>query len=141
VLAELARIGFSNVTEAIEVKRGRVKIRDTDELPADAKAAISEIRQGRDGVTVKFHDKARALEQLGRHLGLYKENIDLNVNISLADLVNGSYAIERGELAAPARPAIEHQGDTAQPLDIDPDPAELDAEWTKHDLAKQINEG
>jgi len=25
------------------------------------------------------------------------ENIDLNVNVSLADLVNGSYKIEKGE--------------------------------------------
>ena len=28
--------------------------------------------------------------------------MDLNVNISLADLVNGSYRVERGELAVPA---------------------------------------
>ena len=95
VLAELARLGFSDVTQAIEIKRGHVKIRDTQELSADVKAAISEIRQGRDGVTVKFHDKGRALELLGKHLGLFKENVNIDVNISLADLVNGSYKLEQ----------------------------------------------
>ena len=98
VLAELARLGFSDVTQAVEIKRGHVKIRDTVELSADVKAAISEIRQGRDGVTVKFHDKGRALELLGKHLGLFKENVNIDVNISLADLVNGSYKLERGEV-------------------------------------------
>ena len=98
VLAELVRLGFSDVTQAVEIKRGHVKIRDTVELSADVKAAISEIRQGRDGVTVKFHDKGRALELLGKHLGLFKENVNIDVNISLADLVNGSYKLERGEV-------------------------------------------
>ena len=66
-------------------------------MPTGIKAAISEIRQGREGTVVKFHDKGRALELLGKHLGLFKENIELNVNVSLADLVNGSYRLERGE--------------------------------------------
>ena len=50
----------------------------------------------RDGVVIKLHDKRAALENLGKHLGLFKENTALNVNISLADLVNGSYKIEKG---------------------------------------------
>ena len=108
VLAELARLGFSDVTQAIEIKRGHVKIKDTQELSADVKAAISEIRQGRDGVTVKFHDKGRALELLGKHLGLFKENVNIDVNISLADLVNGSYQLERDGKV------IEHQGEPDQ---------------------------
>ena len=55
----------------------------------------------RDGVVIKLHDKRAALENLGKHLGLFKENTALNVNISLADLVNGSYKIEKGEIAPP----------------------------------------
>ena len=102
VVAELARIAFSNVTDALQVKNGKVYLIDSDKLTPDLKAAISEIRQTRDGVVIKFHDKRAALENLGKHLGLFKENTALNVNISLADLVNGSYRVERGELAVPA---------------------------------------
>ena len=97
----MARIGFSNVTDALQVKNGKIYLLDSDKMTPDLKAAISEIRQGRDGVVVRFHDKRGALELLGKHLGLFKENTALNVNISLADLVNGSYKIEKGEIAPP----------------------------------------
>ena len=108
VLAELARIGFSDITNAVKVLNGKVVLSDTAELGPDITAAIAEIRQGRDGVSVKFHDKRAALENLGKHLGLFKENIDLNVNVSLADLVNGSYKLERGEITPGEPAAIEH---------------------------------
>jgi phage terminase small subunit len=113
VLAELARIGFSDITTAVSIKDGKVQVVDTDQLSPDMRAAISEIRETRDGIAVKLHDKRAALENLGKHLGLFKENIDLNVNVSLADLVNGSYKLEAGQPAA-----IEHDpdlsvGDTA----------------------------
>jgi phage terminase small subunit len=100
VLAELARIGFADITSAVQVVGGKVQLVDTAELGPDVTAAIAEVRETRDGVAVKFHDKRAALENLGKHLGLFKENIDLNVNVSLADLVNGSYQLERGELVA-----------------------------------------
>ena len=116
VLAELARIGFADITQAVQIVKGKVKIADTADMPDSIKAAISEIRKGRDGVTVKLHDKRAALEALGKHLGLFKENIDLNVNVSLADLVNGSYKLERGELTA----ASEQQTDSATTIEHKP---------------------
>ena len=50
------------------------------------------------GVRIKFHSKSQAIETLARHLSMYRDNVDLNVNVNLADLVNGSYSLERGEL-------------------------------------------
>jgi hypothetical protein len=53
-----------------------------------------------------MHSKAAALDALAKHLSLWRDNVDVNVNVSLADLVNGSYELERGEprarLVAPA---------------------------------------
>ena len=115
VLAELARIGFADITETIKIIDGKVKVADTATLSADCRAAIAEISQGRDGIKVKLHDKRAALENLGKHLGLFKENIDLNVNVSLADLVNGSYKLERGELTPEAPAAIEHKAPADKP--------------------------
>ena len=114
VLAELARIGFADITETVKIIDGKVQVNDTASLSADIRAAIAEISQGRDGIKVKLHDKRAALENLGKHLGLFKENIDLNVNVSLADLVNGSYKLERGELQ-PEAPAIEHKPQVEEP--------------------------
>jgi phage terminase small subunit len=116
ILAELARLSFYKITDAVTIKNGKVYIVDTEGLPDDLVAAISEIRQTRDGVAVKFHDKRAALELLGKHLAMFKDNIQLDINVSLADLVNGSYELERGELKAVA-PAIEH--DPADERDTD----------------------
>ena len=39
--------------------------------------------------------KTQALETLAKHLSMFKDQVDLNVNMSLADLVNGSYELEK----------------------------------------------
>jgi len=108
VLRELARLGFADITEAVSVSRGKVKIKDTKDLDPDLRAAIAEIRAGRDGTVVKFHDKVAALEKLGKHLGMFKDSLDVHLNVSLLDLVNGSYSMEQGQVVeADATPAIE----------------------------------
>ena len=57
---------------------------------------MSEIIQTRDGeIRVKLHSKTQALETLAKHLSMFKDQVDLNVNMSLADLVNGSYELEK----------------------------------------------
>jgi len=71
VMLELARIALSRGTDYVSVKRGRVVLTDTDELNDDQRAAITGIKQGRDGIEIKTADKVRALELLGRHLGLF----------------------------------------------------------------------
>jgi phage terminase small subunit len=109
VLAELARIGFADVTEAAQIVGGKLQFTDTAQLSPDLRAAIAEASQTRDGVKIKMHDKRAALETLGKHLGLFKENVDLNINMSLADLVNGSYKLERGELTKDDAKTIEGQ--------------------------------
>jgi hypothetical protein len=50
------------------------------------RAAVSEIIQTRDGeIRVKMHSKAQALETLAKHLSMFKDQVDLNVNMSLHD--------------------------------------------------------
>jgi phage terminase small subunit len=91
VTRELARLGFSNVTDVIKIKNGKPRVSNTDELSEDVTAAISEIRQTKDGIVVKMHDKRAALVDLGRHMGYFKENVNLHIEVSLLDLVNASY--------------------------------------------------
>ena len=93
VIKELAKIAFSNGTDfarivtktrkrfaydANELKDGSeeyeyadVDLIPTEQLDADKCAAISEIGFGKSGVYVKSYDKIRALELLGKHLGLF----------------------------------------------------------------------
>lgn len=43
----------------------------TDDLTKEQKKALAVIKKGRDGFEIKPHDKMKALEMLGRHLGLW----------------------------------------------------------------------
>ena len=109
ITEELAKIGFANITDALKFKGKKVTLTDSDLLDPDVSAAISEVRQTKDGIAVKFHDKRAALVDLGKHFGYFKENIDINVTVSLADLVNASYQPE--QLPAPEMKTVEDSRD------------------------------
>ncbi|MEX6820724.1 hypothetical protein AB2C74_34020, partial [Pseudomonas aeruginosa] len=41
----------------------------------------------KDGaLKIKFHDKQAALVSLGRHLGMFKDNVNVSGNVSIDDL-------------------------------------------------------
>ena len=72
VLLELARIAFVNGSAfATITARGKVKFTPTDELTNDQRAVIASVKNGKFGTEIKTNDKVRALELLGKHLGLF----------------------------------------------------------------------
>lgn len=80
VLQELAKIGFANIDDYVEVDGDLVVIKDTKDISEDKISAISSIKQGANGIEVKLHDKVRALENIGRHLGMFKDKVELSTN-------------------------------------------------------------
>lgn len=92
VLRELAKIGFADIRRAIEwgpevmivdeetgetgIANG-VALIPSDKIDDDTSAAISEISQTAQGIKVKFHDKRAALVDIGKHLGMFKERVEL----------------------------------------------------------------
>ena len=107
VLKELAIIAFSNAADYANVvekeamanvegcmiplydsKGNPVKYRTvepvlTSELTEEQKKALSVIKKGRDGFEVKPYDKVRALELLGKHLGMWTEKVELDADVEL----------------------------------------------------------
>ena len=72
VLLELARIAFVDGSAfATITARGKVKFTPTDEITNDQKAVIAGVKNGKFGTEIKTNDKVRALELLGKHLGLF----------------------------------------------------------------------
>ena len=71
VLKELASIGFAKATDFLTIQSGRVLIKDSNDVAADKLAALASVKEGMYGVEVKLADKARALEMLGKYLGLF----------------------------------------------------------------------
>ena len=78
VLKELAVIAFAKATDYAEVKDGQVIIKDTEELNEQQARAIAGIKEGKFGVEVKLNDKEKALELLGRHLGMFKDKVEVS---------------------------------------------------------------
>ena len=54
----------------------------TDDLTEDQKRAIAVIKRGRDGFEIKPYDKIRALELLGKHLGMFTEKVEVSGTIN-----------------------------------------------------------
>lgn len=71
VLKELANIGFAKVTDYAEIDGPLVNIKPTDSLTEQQQAAIASIEQGNFGIKLKLYDKVKALELLGKHLGMF----------------------------------------------------------------------
>ena len=69
ILRELSYIAFADATAVVGTdENGNLRIRDTDGLSAALRRSIAGIKVGAKGVEVKFYDKLRALEILGKLL-------------------------------------------------------------------------
>lgn len=73
VIRELARIAFVVITDVIDPGTATLK---PDATPDDL-AAIAFLKIRGDEHEVRLADKLRALELLGKHLGLFTENVRL----------------------------------------------------------------
>lgn len=79
VVQELAAIAFARATDYATVCSGTVSIKDTDDLSDKQARAIAGIKEGANGIEIKLNDKEKALELLGRHLGMWNDRLDLKV--------------------------------------------------------------
>lgn len=104
VIKELSLIAFSNAADYARVVEKKMKIEVggvlvdvldedgnpvmyrtvepvlTEELTDDQKRALAVIKKGRDGLEVRPCSKEKALELLGKHLGIFTDKIEANVN-------------------------------------------------------------
>lgn len=82
VLEELRKIASVNGTDfaRVIIKDGYpdVELIPTDELSEEKRSAISAIKQGKYGISIESYDKVKALELLGRHLGMFKDRVEVS---------------------------------------------------------------
>ena len=104
VINELALIAFQNTSDFMEIDKKEFvdKVGNTIEadfinydkmknLKKEHKSIISSINQTASGVSISFYDKLKALELLGKYLGIFTEKVELEteepviINVNVVD--------------------------------------------------------
>lgn len=70
ILSELELIAFSDITEFINYKKGKLTLHIPNN-PTRSRRAIRIIQQSNNGFTIKMYNKQTALFLLGKYFGLY----------------------------------------------------------------------
>jgi phage terminase small subunit len=95
IVAELAAIAFADLTDFATWSEDSVSLIESADLDPDKVKALKEIVattttfETENGTSqtirmnVKQHDKLKALELLGRHLGMFKRDVDVNVQVGI----------------------------------------------------------
>jgi phage terminase small subunit len=127
VLAEIAKLGFTNMADYMAATPGDDPYLDFSALTRGQAAALQEVtveergQNAREAKRVKFKlaDKRAALVDIGRHLGMFKDRVELSDNVNQAD--HDQIAADIAQifgLAPPERPADKAQGGGAALIGI-----------------------
>ena len=82
VVLELARVAFADMSRLVKFENGQMTITETGQLSEDDRRALSELSESvtENGRTrkLKVHDKLKALELLGKHLGMFVDKQEIS---------------------------------------------------------------
>ena len=108
VLRELAVLGFSDIGKVVrwrpevvyeeiedednpdkpprQVLQSRVLVLDSATLPPEVRLAVAEVSQSPNGaLRVKMHDKHAALVSIGKHLGMFVDQVQVRARYAISD--------------------------------------------------------
>lgn len=103
VIDELRKIAFSDITQVVSFNAAKAKIKSSRKLSEDARKVIASVSQTQNGLTIRMHDKVKALELLGRYLNIFTDRVEvegcglgliLNMNAPAADKREDSECVE-----------------------------------------------
>ena len=70
IINELAAIALAKAPDLLVVEDGQIRLRE--DLKPRQRAAVASVEKSTTGIKVKFYDKMKALELLGKYLGLFE---------------------------------------------------------------------
>lgn len=83
IIEELSKIAFANYSDFIDivdevkknVKGQKIRVKDLVGLSDDQRSAIRKIKYSGKGIEIELYDKVEALELIGKHIGMFKDEI------------------------------------------------------------------
>ena len=75
LLWQLSAIATADTTALVQVAGGELVVGDTNSLSPEQRAAICSLEKSAGSIKVKFYDKLKALELLGKYLGLFDRGV------------------------------------------------------------------
>jgi len=85
VVEQLAKIAFSDLKDFVSWGEDGITLRSSEEVDGTILQSVSEMMLPKGGAKteIKLNDKMKALELLGKHLGMFKDNVNVNGNIGV----------------------------------------------------------
>ena len=114
VVDELAAIGFARATNFLRVSDGELTIQSTDSLSKADQAAIASIERTTGGIKLKLYDKMKALELLGKYMGMFEGNADTEEKHN--NLLEAILAATQEEVETDDIPEIQQTADAGHDL-------------------------
>ncbi len=101
ILQELGAIAFARATDIIAVEGGQLVTVDTGALTGQQACAIASVEKGTGGLKVNFYDKLKALELLGKAVGLFEGGAQMPEDNGLLEAILQATKspMESGELS------------------------------------------
>lgn len=98
VLKEIAHLAFTDRTGIVNLESNRVIIKDFSELTPEQRACIAGVKEGKFGIEVTFYNKEKALEMLGRHLGMFSDKLKVEGEMKVSNPISQLTTEELREL-------------------------------------------
>lgn len=89
VLREIANLAFTDRTGIVNLKKNRVIIQDFEELTPEQRACVAGVKETKYGIEVSFYNKEKALEMLGRHLGMFNDKVKIDGEMTVNNPLQG----------------------------------------------------
>lgn len=83
VLLEIAKMAFLNIDDVVDLKTGKIKPNaKKEDLACIQSIKIKPTEYGEER-EIKFYDKKGSLELCGKHLGMFKDKVELEADMDL----------------------------------------------------------
>jgi len=74
ILNEFSKIAFADIGDFVEFDNNIVTLKESNKVDT---SVISEVQSTQYGVKIKLHNKHAALEAMGKHIGMFKEKLEI----------------------------------------------------------------